>query len=122
MGNKGQNEQEIDKAKIESEIRAQLQDFIGHSQYMFNPDTPAVENIIKGLTIRKIKTGYAYCPCRVVTGNVEEDAKIICPCIYHEEEIEKQGICHCGLFVGKDYICPLLPERKSGQKKQPIGN
>lgn len=108
MSNKGQDRQEIDKIIIEKEIRAHLQNFIEHShQYRFNPDSAAVEVIIKGLTIRKIKTGYAYCPCRVVTGNVENDAKIICPCIYHEEEIRKHGICHCGLFVSKDYTCPL---------------
>lgn len=107
MGNKVQNKQEIDKVKIANEIRTQLQHFIKHSQYKFNPDVSVVETIIKGLTIRMIKTGYAYCPCRVVTGNIEEDAKIICPCIYHEEEIRKHGICHCGLFVSKDYTSLL---------------
>ena len=109
--NKRQDKQNIDKVKIEKEIRAHLQNFVEHSQYRFNPDSSAVEVIIKGLTMRKIKTGYAYCPCRVVTGNIEEDAKIICPCIYHEEELKKHGICHCGLFVSKDYTCPLPTEK-----------
>ena len=109
MVNKGQNKQEVDvnNVKIENEIRTHLQDFIEHSQYRFNPDSSAVDVIMKGLTMRKIKTGYAYCPCRVVTGNVEEDAKIICPWIYHEEEIQKHGICHCRLFVSKDYTRPV---------------
>ncbi|MGR3309148.1 MAG: ferredoxin-thioredoxin reductase catalytic domain-containing protein [Candidatus Brocadiales bacterium] len=109
MGNKGQNKQEVDvdSVKIEDEIRTHLQDFIEHSQYRFNPDSSAVDVIMKGLTMRKIKNGYAYCPCRIVTGNVEEDAKIICPCIYHEEEIKKHGICHCRLFVSKDYTRPV---------------
>lgn len=110
MKNKGQIKEETDKTKIANEIRAHLQNFIEHSQYRFNPDSAAVEIIIKGLTMRKIKTGYAYCPCRVVTGNIEEDAKIICPCVYHEEEIKKHDICHCGLFVSKDYTCPLPTE------------
>ncbi|HHT9124462.1 MAG TPA: ferredoxin-thioredoxin reductase catalytic domain-containing protein [Candidatus Brocadiia bacterium] len=116
MGNKVQNKQvvnpppsgrELDKVKVANEIRARLQNFVKHSQYSFNPDVSVVETIIKGLTIRMIRTGYAYCPCRVVTGNIEKDAKIICPCIYHEEEIRIHGICHCGLFVGKDYTCLL---------------
>lgn len=98
-----QKQQELDQVKIEEEIRAHLQHFVEHSPYKFNPDSAAVETIIKGLTKRKIRYGYAYCPCRVATGDVEEDAKIICPCVYHEEEIEKNGICHCRLFVSKDY-------------------
>nr|WP_269850493.1 ferredoxin-thioredoxin reductase catalytic domain-containing protein [Methanosarcina horonobensis] len=24
--------------------------------------------------------------------------KIVCPCIYHKDEIEKDGNCHCELF------------------------
>lgn len=103
MDNKGQNKQEIDMVKIESEIRAHLQNFVDHSQYKFNPDQSIVELTIKGLAKRQIKYGYAYCPCRVVAGNVEKDAKIICPCVYHEEEIKNHGICHCSLFVSKDY-------------------
>ena len=109
--NKRQDKQNVDKVKITNEIRAHLQNFVEHSQYRFNPDSSAVEVTIKGLTMRKIKTGYTYCPCRVVTGNVEDDAKIICPCIYHEEEIRKHGICYCGLFVSKDYTCPLPTEK-----------
>jgi ferredoxin-thioredoxin reductase catalytic subunit len=120
--NKEQNKQDVDKAKIGNEIRAHLKNFIEHSQYKFNPDSPAVETIIKGLTMRQIKYGYAYCPCRVVTENVEEDAKIICPCVYHEEEIEKHGICHCRLFVSKDYVSPDPTEKEGQREKQSIGN
>ena len=67
--------------------------------FRLNPDKEIAEALIKGLvTIEKAK-GEKYCPCRPVTGNKEDDKKIICPCIYHEDEIKRDGHCHCRLFV-----------------------
>ncbi|MBU4204618.1 ferredoxin:thioredoxin reductase, partial [Patescibacteria group bacterium] len=34
-----------------------------------------------------------------VTGDKEADAKNICPCYYHLNEIKKNGQCFCGLFL-----------------------
>ena len=67
--------------------------------YKLNNDSEIVETIINGLAKNKTKYGRAYCPCFFVSGNPEEDRKLICPCQYHREDIEKKGKCHCGLFV-----------------------
>lgn len=67
--------------------------------FKLNPDRKAVEGLARSLLEREKKLGFKYCPCRRVTGNQEEDKKIICPCLYHLEEIEKDGRCFCGLFV-----------------------
>ncbi|MEK7562568.1 MAG: ferredoxin-thioredoxin reductase catalytic domain-containing protein [Patescibacteria group bacterium] len=64
-----------------------------------NPDKKVVDKIMAGLAKNQEKYGKRYCPCRRVTGNEIEDAKIICPCIYSEDEIEKDGKCFCGLYV-----------------------
>ena len=64
-----------------------------------NPDKKIVDGIMKGLAENKEKYGARYCPCRRVTGDKEIDAKIICPCIYSKDEIEKDGHCFCNLFV-----------------------
>jgi len=61
-----------------------------------NPDTPHVERIIEGLFSNKAKFGDMYCPCRAA-----RDAKTICPCAYHKDEIKDMGHCLCGLFVTK---------------------
>lgn len=66
-----------------------------------NPNEKIVEAIIDGLLNREQVNGERYCPCRKVSGDKEEDKKIICPCIYHLEEIETMGHCHCNLFVKK---------------------
>lgn len=67
--------------------------------YELNPDTIHVTKILKGLLAREKKYGKRYCPCRVVTGDMAQDAGSVCPCIYHRDEIAKGGMCHCKLFV-----------------------
>lgn len=64
-----------------------------------NPDKNIVRAICMGLLANEQKHGARYCPCRMLTGKKEEDKKIICPCVYHKDEIEKMGHCHCRLFV-----------------------
>ncbi len=88
-----------DKEQEEIKIRTMLTEYAAHSPYTLNPDTKTVDRVVKGLVMRKIKYGYAYCPCRLVTGDAEKDKKIVCPCVYHAEEIEREGECHCQLFV-----------------------
>jgi ferredoxin-thioredoxin reductase catalytic chain len=67
-----------------------------------NPDEERVDEVAKGLAVRQEKFGKRYCPCRIITENVEEDRKIICPCVYHEEELNEHGMCHCKLFSTKE--------------------
>jgi len=69
--------------------------------FSLNPNKKVVEAIIRGLLEREKKFGAKFCPCRKITGGQEEDKKIICPCAYHLEELERDGKCLCGLFVKK---------------------
>ena len=66
-----------------------------------NPDPKFVDAIVTGLLKNEERhgPGKRYCPCRPVTGNEEQDKKIICPCAFHMDEIKSNGRCHCGLFV-----------------------
>lgn len=90
-------------ARAQLEVRQRLERWLENTPYKFNPDTSTVETIIKGLALRRLKYGEEYCPCRVVKEDEEENKRIVCPCIYHEEEIAQNGICFCGLFVGPNY-------------------
>jgi ferredoxin-thioredoxin reductase catalytic subunit len=67
-----------------------------------NPDEERVDEVTKGLAARQEKFGKRYCPCRIITGDTKEDRKIICPCVYREEELKEHGMCHCKLFVTKE--------------------
>lgn len=64
-----------------------------------NSDERLVNTILMGLLKNEEKYGKRYCPCRVVTGDVEIDAPKVCPCAWMMEDVEKRGRCHCGLFV-----------------------
>ncbi|MGB2762626.1 MAG: ferredoxin-thioredoxin reductase catalytic domain-containing protein [Minisyncoccales bacterium] len=66
---------------------------------ILNPNIAIVESLVKRLLENGKKYGEKYCPCRTISGNLEEDKKKICPCIFMNSEIKKQGRCHCGLFL-----------------------
>ena len=92
------NDLKAEKAKI----RARIERYAQRAALRLNPDKARVEEVIHGLAARKQRYGYAYCPCRIVSGDKAKDSKTICPCAFHKEEIAQQGACICGLFVKKE--------------------
>lgn len=87
--------------KEEIDLRKQLKDYADSQGFILNPNEKALEGIIRGLLRNKQFKGDIYCPCRTVTGNKEEDKKIVCPCIYHKTEIKEMNHCKCTLFWKK---------------------
>jgi ferredoxin-thioredoxin reductase catalytic chain len=88
--------------KDEPDIQGTIERYDNYAKsngFRLNPDEKTVERVISGLFQNEKKYGKKYCPCRRFTGKEAEDAKIICPCIYHKDEIEKDGHCFCNLFV-----------------------
>jgi len=88
----------LEQEKLEGEILAWAKEYAAKHSYVLNPDEKKLRVVIKGLARNLTKHGARYCPCRVRTGEQEKDRLIICPCIYHEKEIEQEGMCHCNLF------------------------
>jgi ferredoxin-thioredoxin reductase catalytic chain len=80
-------------------IRAFIAKYCATHQVKVNPDEKVVEMVIEGLARNKVKHGLRYCPCRILSGKPEEDRQKVCPCVWHKLEIEKDGHCHCNLFV-----------------------
>ncbi len=83
------------------ELIKQSQDYADKAGLKLNPNEKVVRGITMGLLRNKEFKGDIYCPCRTVTGNKEEDKKIVCPCIYHLQEIKADGHCKCNLFWKK---------------------
>jgi len=81
------------------ELKRKMEGYAVSRGYRLSPDTKAVDLVLKGLLAKKKKYGEIYCPCRVVTGDEEQNKRIVCPCAYHELEIKEGGKCFCGLFV-----------------------
>ncbi len=67
-----------------------------------NPDREILLELSKGLLENRKRYGRTYCPCRIVTGNYDIDKKIICPCVYAQDDIDEHGRCFCGLYVSMD--------------------
>ena len=84
--------------KIKEQMYAWTAKYAENNGFKLNPDKEIYDIVIDGLVKNKEKTGKRYCPCRIVIGDEEQDKKIVCPCIYHKDEIEKDGMCHCALF------------------------
>jgi ferredoxin-thioredoxin reductase catalytic subunit len=80
-------------------LTKEYEEYAAENGFSLNPQRKIVEGIVKSLLERDEQCGQRYCPCRRITGDKEEDKKIICPCVFHLAEIEKDGHCHCGLFV-----------------------
>ena len=89
-----------DNNKDIENLRKKMQEYAKSAGIKLNPDKKTLDCVLTGLLKRKEKFNALYCPCRVVTGDKKKDKEIICPCIFHRGEIELQGHCKCGLFVG----------------------
>ena len=89
-----------DEQKVSAEkLLKRCKEYAEKNGIHLNPDEKTVNRIINGLLGNEKKYGEQYCPCRRVTGDKEEDAKKICPCFWHKDEIAKDGHCFCNLYV-----------------------
>lgn len=105
---KKRGHQGVDPEKLKKEkerLRRFAQGYAQRKDLALNPDEEVVETVLTGLGRNRLIYGKPFCPCLMVTGNPEEDKKIICPCAFHMDTIEKIGRCHCGIFVKKDFAC-----------------
>ncbi len=83
------------------ELKKACKDYADKKGFKLQPDEDMLDRILTGLLMNEEKFGYRYCPCRRKTGDIEQDRKIICPCVYHEDEVKNDGQCKCFLFVKK---------------------
>lgn len=88
-----------DMTQKAAQQRSRLEEYAAREHLPLNPDPKMLDGLFAALAMREEKYGAAYCPCRRVTGVADEDAKIICPCAWHKEELERDGHCHCYMFV-----------------------
>ena len=86
------------KGASEEEILAWAKKYAAEHGFRVNPDEKQLATVIRGLARNKAKHGEVYCPCRLKSGDPEKDKNIICPCVFHEDEIAKEGSCHCNLY------------------------
>ena len=70
--------------------------------YFMSPDQELLEMLADGLLVNQARYGYQACPCRLASGDKEEDLDIVCPCDYRDADLAKYGACFCGLYVSQE--------------------
>jgi len=86
--------------------------------YHLNPDVEFTEDLARGLIVNERRYGYRACPCRLASGDEEEDRDIVCPCDYRDRDLEEYGACYCALYVSEEVLkgekdLEPVPERRT---------
>ena len=87
--------------------------------YFFNKDKDRVFELLEALLLNKERYGYMACPCRLASGEKEQDRDIICPCVYREPDVEEFGSCYCNLYVSKDWNKGNIPHDYVPERRPP---
>ena len=95
------------------------------SGYHLNQDVTFTKDLMKGLLTNKKRYGYRACPCRLSSGNKQDDIDIICPCDYRDPDLNEYGTCYCGLYVSDEVVkgkkqIGAIPERRPPWKERKL--
>ena len=90
--------------------------------YFFNKDREMVMELLQSLIYNKEHLGYMACPCRLASGNRDQDKDIICPCVYREPDVQEYGSCYCGLYVSKEWNQGEIPREYVPERRPPEKN
>lgn len=81
-------QEEVDK------LYDRLKKEAGDNGYYLNADVEFTKELVNGILINEKRYGYWNCPCRLASGNKEEDLDIICPCDYRDQDVMDYGNCY----------------------------
>ena len=87
--------------------------------YYFNKDKVRTFDLLEALILNKERYGYMGCPCRLVSGDRDNDRDIICPCVYSVPDIEEYGSCYCNLYVNKAWNEETVPHVYVPERRPP---
>lgn len=93
------------------------------SGYHLNPDREFTRELVEGLLVNEGRYGYLACPCRLASGDKQEDLDIVCPCDYRDSDLLDWGSCYCGLYVSEgalsgDCEAQPIPERRPARARR----
>ena len=87
------------------------------SGYNLNNDIEFTKGLLKSILINNARYGYGACPCRLASGERNEDLDIICPCDYRDPDLNEYGACYCALYISNEMLSgkkkvQSIPERR----------
>ena len=111
------NHQEIAEVEIDK-LHERLGREAEAAGYHLNPDVEFTKGLVRSLMINDRRYGYWACPCRLASGNKEDDSDIICPCDYRDPDLSDYDACYCALYVSQAVLkgekkVGSIPERRS---------
>lgn len=94
------------------------------SGYHLNPELGFTKALVESLLINEERYGYRACPCRLATGDKQQDLDIICPCDYRDPDLADWGACYCALYVSNEVLegkqeVQSIPERRPPEGQRP---
>lgn len=87
--------------------------------YYFNKDKAGTLELLEALLANKARYGYMACPCRLASGDRENDKDIICPCVYRAPDVEEYGSCYCNLYVSEAWNEERIPHEYVPERRPP---
>ena len=104
-----------------SELYGKLKKIQEPKGYYFSNNHERVMELLEALLVNKARYGYMVCPCRLASGDRDNDRDIICPCDYREPDVAEFGSCYCNLYVSKAWNegtidQEYVPERRPPEK------
>ncbi len=100
-------------------LYTQLKKFQESKGYFFNKDKDMVMALLVSLLENKERYGYMVCPCRLASGQYDQDRDILCPCDYRDKDVEEYGACFCGLYVAEAWNNETLPHETVPERRDP---
>ena len=110
------NDREITTAEIDS-LHERLSSEARAVGYRLNPDVDFSKGLVKSLIINERRFGYRACPCRLASGEKQDDLDIVCPCDYRDPDLADYDACYCALYVSEpvergEKKAGSIPERR----------
>ncbi|HII06755.1 MAG TPA: ferredoxin:glutaredoxin reductase [Methanotrichaceae archaeon] len=104
-------------------LREQLDREAEETGYHLNPDLDFTKDPVRGLLVNGKRYGYHSCPCRLASGDRDEDLDIICPCDYRDPDLNEYGACYCALYVSEEILAgkrvlESVPERRPSPEER----
>jgi len=116
-------ESTISSQKVDA-LLEQLDREAESSGYHLNPDEEFTRGLVEGLLTNEQRYGYRACPCRLASGDRQQDLDIICPCDYRDPDLVDWGACYCALYVSEERLrgegeVQSIPERRPPEGERP---
>jgi ferredoxin-thioredoxin reductase catalytic subunit len=89
--------------------------------YHLNPDREFTLGLARGLLVNESRYGYPSCPCRLASGDADEDRDIVCPCDYRDPDLAEYGACFCALYVTRAVLDGTVKLRKVPERRGTAG-